>query len=81
MQLEMDMPHSQTPPSVQPPFNSPPQTVGLEADIFQGGTVGRSEAELLPSKRLPRFFPSPIPPQGKKKKNFFGKPFLLYSTN
>lgn len=32
MQLEMDMPPRQTPPSVQPPFNSPFPTVDLQAD-------------------------------------------------
>lgn len=37
--------------------------------IFHGATVGRSEAELLPSKKVPRFFPllfSPSRVKGKK---------------
>lgn len=38
--------------------------------ISHGGTVGRSEVELLPSKQVPRFFPLPPAPPGKKEQNY-----------
>lgn len=53
-QLEMDVPLRQTPPSVQPPISN---SGSSGRPIFHGGTVGRSEAELLPSKQAPHFFP------------------------
>lgn len=46
--------------------------------IFHGGTVGRSEAELLPSKSVPRFFPLLSPLQVEQKNK---KPPTLFRAN
>lgn len=62
-------PHPQSNPHLIPLSNS--ESSGRP--IFHGATVGRSEAELLPSKQLPRFFPLLSTPQGKKKKYSFWK--------
>lgn len=67
-QLEMDMPPRQTPPSVQPPFNSPFQTVDLQADpSFMVEQWEDQKQSCLPSKQVPRFFPLLSSPQGRKK--------------
>lgn len=52
--------------------------------IFHGATVGRSEAELLPSKKVPRFFPllfSPSRVKGKKTQNTFEVNTLKQTKN
>lgn len=57
-QLEMSMPPSQTPPSEQPPHLVPLSNSGSPGrPISHTAIVGRSEAELLPSKKVSRFFP------------------------
>lgn len=64
-------PHPQSNPHFIPVSNSG----SSGRPIFHGATVGRSEAELLPSKKVPRFFPllfSPSRVKGKKKKYTFG---------
>lgn len=44
--------------------------------MFHTGTVGRSEAELLCSKQVPRFFSLLSPPQGKKQNGTLFGPLM-----
>ncbi len=62
-------PHPQPNPHLIPLSNSG----SSGRSIFHGGTVGRSEAELLPSKQIPRFFPLLSPLKVKRKNTCEGK--------
>lgn len=70
-QLEMDMPPRQTPPSVQPPFNSPFQQRVLRQTHLSWWNSKKIRSRTAAFKAGPTLLPIALSPRGKKKKYTF----------